>query len=159
VSHEPDNVNMGEDQETLKPIAATAQTARPVTDLYSRLVFILSVLLALISFGMSAFAFAGFAENDTGAVHLSSAFLLCFGVGALAYVPLGIIAIYARKAVNVPLPRYRAIVTLLLVLPWFGLCYYLLRFAPKLRVFAIISIVSALFITFWAIRYLRQKSA
>ncbi len=145
----------GHDPDMLRPIANAIPAARPITDLYSRLVFILSIILAVVSLGISAFAFAGFAENDTGAVHLLSAFAICFGAGALAYIPLAIIAFYARRAIHKPLPRYRAVITLLLVLPWFVLSYNLLRYAPKMQVFAGISILSALFITFWALRYFK----
>ena len=127
-----------------------------VKDFYSQLVFILALILAIGAVIASSVAFAGFAENDTGFGHLVSAFLLCFGIGGLAYIPLSLIAFYGRRAMHTPLPKFRAIVVLLLTLPWFPLGFFLFRAAPSLRIATIIGVLAALFITIWALRFLRR---
>jgi len=126
-------------------------------DFYSRCVFVLSILLGLAAFAASAIGFAGFAENDQNFTHLFSAFTLSFGVGALAFVPLGIIAFYARKAIWVPLPKFRAVIVLLLIFPWFFLGYYLLQIGGKMTYFAAIIPLTALFIGIWAIWFLKAR--
>ena len=126
-------------------------------DFYSKCVFVLSIVLGLTALSFSAVAFMGFAENDTGLTHLLSAFALSFGLGALAFLPLSIIAYYAKRAIANPLPSYRAILVLLLILPWFFLCYYLMKIEGVMRYSAIICLLSALFIGAWALRFLRTR--
>lgn len=149
------------EDETLKPIMPPDHLfeAAPKLkrDLYSQLVFGLAVILGIAAILASAVAFAGFAENDTGIVHLLSAFLLCFGIGALAFGPLGLIAIYARKAVTKPMTRSRAWIVILLILPWFPLCYFLWPLGDIIRYLAVVTALSGLFFLAWAARFLNAK--
>ena len=126
-------------------------------DFFSKCVLVLSVVLAITALIASAIGFAGFAENDQNFTHLLSAFALCFGIGALAYVPLSIIAVYARKAVWRPLPKIRAIIVLLLILPWLFLCYYLYQLGGQMAYGAVIIALSGLFIAAWSLRFLKAK--
>jgi len=126
-------------------------------DFYSRCVLVLSAALAVIAIIGSAIGFAGFAENDQNITHLMSAFLLSFGLGSLAFLPLLIIAFYAKNAIWTPLPRYRVFVVLLLILPWFCLCFYLFKLGGLLRMGAIISGLSGLFMALWALRFLKAR--
>lgn len=71
-----------------------------------------------------AFYFLGFAENDQGVLHLLSAFALCFGIGALFYLPTFFIArkahIFLRSGAR---PRQgRQIIAI--ILPWPVLAFY-----------------------------------
>lgn len=126
-------------------------------DFYSKCILVLSVVLAIAALIASAVGFAGFAENDQNFTHLLSAFALCFGVGALAYVPLSIIAVYARQAVWMPLSKIRAIIVLLLILPWFFLCFYLYQLGGQMAYGALIIALSGLFIAAWALRFLTAR--
>ncbi len=133
------------------------ETANMRGDFYSKCVWVLSVLLALVAFIGSAVFFAGYAENDQNITHLISAFILSFGAGSLAYVPLGIIAFYARKSIRTPLPRARVFIVLLLLMPWLFLSYYLFQLGGQLRKGAIVTILSSLFIGAWALRFLKAR--
>ncbi len=124
-------------------------------DFFSKLIFGLCLILTLCALAASAYAFAGFAENDTGIMHLLSAFALCFGIGGLVFVPMGLIASYAKRAIRVPLSRLRAVVVILLVLPWIPFCYYLLALGELPKIAAIIGMISSLLVALWAARFLR----
>jgi len=147
------------DDQPLKPIAAPDHLAsrnKHTGDFYSKTVYFLSIILAVIAILASAIGFAGFAENDQAIGHLVSAFLLCFGIGALAFGPLGIIAYFARRAIWKPMPSIRAVITLVFLLPWLPLGYYLIRLEGAMRIFGIIAVLATIFIGIWAIRYLRR---
>ena len=124
-------------------------------DFYSRFICVVSASLIVLSLIMSAVAFAGFAENDFNLPHLISAFLLCFGVGALAYGPLTLIFYYAKQAITAPMPKFRVFVVIALILPWFVLGFYLARLQDWVAAGGIVGIVTSLLIGVWALRYLR----
>jgi len=149
------------DEDTIRPVAIPEhlENAAPLkeSDFYSRCVYFLALLVGLSAVIMSAIAFAGFAENDQNITHLLSAFVMSFGIGALAYGPMGLIAFYARKAIHAPLPRLRAIVVVLLMLPWIGLGYFVFKIGGSWRYAAIIGVLTALFILFWAARFLKAR--
>jgi len=126
-------------------------------DFYSRCVFLLAIIIGLAALAMSAVAFAGFAENDQNFTHLLSAFGLCFGIGALAYGPMGLIALYARKAIHHPMPRFRSVIVLLLMLPWFFLAWLVFKLGENWRLIAVLGVLTALFISVWAVRFLKAK--
>jgi len=128
-------------------------------DFYSRLVFGLSAILAVAAMIASAIGFAGFAENDTGFWHLVTAFILCFGVGALAYIPLAIISLLAKWAIWVPLTRMTAILIILVILPWLPFAFYLSKAGEVMTKLSIAIVITVLFILFWAARYLRARKA
>lgn len=145
--------------ETLRPVAAPDHLEQEDKakggDFYSRSVYILAMFVGFVALIMSGLTFVGFAENDQNITHLISAFGLCFGTGALAYGPMALIALYARKAIDNPLPRFRAIVVLLLMLPWFVLAGLVFRLSGTWQIIAALGALVATFISFWAIRYFR----
>jgi len=145
--------------EPLRPVLdmADADVLSESGDFYSKTVRYLGWAIILIALICSAVAFAGYVENDKGFMHLLSAFGLCFGIGALVYIPFGLIANYAKNAIHKPLPRYRSVIVLLLVLPWFPLAFYLFRLGGGLRIFSILALACAVYISLWAIRFLRSK--
>ena len=147
--------------ETLQPMAPLERhdpgQGGSSGDFFSKLVFILSVLLMITALAASAYAFAGFAENDTGFVHLLSAFALCFGIGGLIFAPMGLVAVYAKRAIRTPLSQLRSFIVLLLVLPWIPFCYYLLGLGELPKLVAIAGIMSAIIIGLWAARFLRRS--
>lgn len=146
-------------EDAINPIAPPEhlETEAPLAngDFYSKCVSILSVLLVVAALIGSAIGFAGFVENDQNVTHLLSAFALCFGLGGLAFVPLSIITIYARKAIWAPMPRQRAVIVLLLLLPWFFLSFYLFALGGQLRYGSVAIVICGLFIGAWALRYLK----
>lgn len=145
--------------DTLRPVATPDHLEDDAKssggDFYSRCIFILAIFLGFTALIMSGLAFAGFAENDQNITHLISAFGLCFGTGALAYGPMALIALYARKAIHQPLPRFRAIVVLLLMLPWLILAWFVFKLDGNWPYIAVLGALTALFISAWAARYFR----
>ncbi len=148
-------------EDTLRPIATPDHLEDEVrsssSDFYSRCVFLLAMFVGFAALIMSGLAFAGFAENDQNVTHLISAFGLCFGTGALAYGPMALIALYARKAIHQPLPRFRAIVVLLLMIPWLVLAGFVFRIGGNWPYVGVIVAVTAMFISVWAVRYFRAR--
>lgn len=147
--------------EVIRPVSAPEhiEADAPISkgDFYSRCVFWLAVLIGLAAFVFSCITFAGFAENDQNATHLMSAFGVSFGTGALAFGPMTLIALYARKAIYRPLPRFRAVIVLLLMLPWFVLGFYIYSIGDIWRLIAVFGGLATLFITLWALRFMNVK--
>ena len=116
----------------------------------SFVVMVLTAVTALIAFGICAYYFAGFAENDAGLGTLTSAFLLCFGAGALAYVPMFWISAIARQ-VRLKGPSKRAVLYILaLMVPWLMLSLSLIATRIPLIFIGVGLTVFCLFILSWA---------
>lgn len=145
----------------VRPVATPehlkVRTPASASDFYSRCVFALSLILCIAALLGSGIAFAGFAENDQNATHLLSAFALCFGIGALVLGPMALIAFYAKQAIHQPLSRLRAFIVILLILPWFGLGYFIYRIGDRWKIIAICGFFAALFIVIWALRYFKTR--
>lgn len=111
---------------------------------------VLAGLSALIAFGYSAVFFTRFLENDAHLWGIVSAFLLCFGVGALAYIPAGIISRIALRAHKIGAGRKGLIWALILLLPWIclSLALVLISGLPKFYSLSILAIAALL--TAWA---------
>jgi len=132
-------------------------TPKDKGDFYSRCVFLLAIIIGLAAFVLSAIAFAGFAENDQNPTHLLSALSLSFGIGALAFGPMIVVAFFARNAIHAPMPAFRALIVILLMLPWFVLCYFIFKIGDIWRLVAILAALTALFVSIWAARFLNPK--
>ena len=152
---EEPGVNLDEIRPVAPPDHLESLSPKHPTDFYSKCVFILAVILALLAVIGSGVAFAGFAENDQNFTHLLSAFALSFGIGALLFGPMGLIAIYAKRAIDKPLPRFRAVIVLLLMLPWFVLAFYVFKLGDIWRIFTITGVFASLFISIWALRFFK----
>lgn len=154
-------MNDSEHDEVIRPVAAPdyqqTEPPRKHGDFYSRCVFLLAILVGLAAVILSGVAFAGFAENDQNPTHLMSAFGTSFGTGALAFGPMILVAIYARTAIYTPLPRYRALIVILLMLPWFVLAYFIFKIGDIWRLVAMTGTLVVLFITIWAARFLNAR--
>jgi len=109
-------------------------------------------ILGLIA---SGYMFYGFAENDTGAAVLLSAFLLCFGAGALAYGPLFIIAKLIRTGRVYP-RKSQAFWVLALALPWALAGSVLLTFSNNMRYLGGAALLLSLAFSLWAVRHFRR---
>lgn len=147
------------DDETLKPIApreVSANASSPNEDFFSKLIFALSSALVIAALVGSAYAFAGFAENDQGIAHLLSALVLCFGLGALIFLPAALIAQYAKEAIHTPLSPIRVLIILSIVMPWLLFCYYLFKVEGLPRASALLGFFCTGLIAIWAARYLRR---
>jgi len=134
-----------------EPVANAAPLADvPKLAKSSFVVMLLTAFAGLISLGVCGYYFAGFAENDAQLGTLASAFILCFGVGALAYVPMFWICLIARH-VRLRGPSKRSVLfTLALIVPWLILSLSLIATRIPLFFIGIGLTVFCLFIVSWA---------
>ncbi len=112
-----------------------------------------AVLAGVLAVGLSAYMFYRFAENDTGVIVLLSAFILCFGGGALAYGPLFIMARLMRRAWIYP-QKSQALWVLALAGPWVIAGGIMLTFSNILRYAGIVAIGLSLVFCVWALRHI-----
>lgn len=103
----------------------TRASLSPFLRHYSLLILILMSLATVFAFGVSIWYFAGFAENDGGGVHLFSAALICFGVGALFYLPAYWTARRAYRTIKEPQIKHRFILPAFFGFPWLVFGFFL----------------------------------
>jgi hypothetical protein len=123
----------------------------------SLLIIGLTVLTGLAALAASLYFFLGFAENDSQPGVLLSAFLLCFGVGALGYIPMFWIATIAYRVRRNGRSRSALILTLALIIPWVIFAIILLATGWPLALFgAGLAALSTLILT-WAWALVREN--
>ena len=101
----------------------------------------------------SGYMFYRFAENDFGVAVLLSAFALCFGVGALAYGPLFIMARLISNGRKNPTKR-QALWVLAFSIPWLIAGEILITYPNSMRYLGIFAIGLSVLFILWAIRHL-----
>lgn len=111
-----------------------------------------AVLAGVIMIALSAYMFYRFAENDTGLWVLVSAFVLCFGAGALAYGPLFIIAKLIRSG-RVKPRRSQGGWVLALALPWLFAGGVLMTFPNNMRYLGGAAFIISLIFIIWSWRH------
>ena len=143
----------------IKPIqparAHGAMIGRPA----SRFTFALALLTAIGTFGLSVYFFIGFAQTDTGLWSLLSAAALCFGVGALAYMPCALIALWARQARRGGGSRQHLWLSLLLLLPWLGLSIIAIIFSALPVVYSAAALIITALLLLWPVKGLMASKA
>jgi hypothetical protein len=122
------------------------------------LVFVICALTALGSFALSAYFFYGFTQTDSGFWTLASSFGLCFGVGALAYIPLSFIALAARRSSKMRAGRKDYALSLLLILPWVCVSTIFIGWSALPKIYAILSLCLSLAVFIWAFSRLKSTS-
>jgi len=90
----------------------------------------LAALVGLGAFAVTLWVFLGFAENDATFETLLPAFILCFGLGALAYVPALIIAGVAFASRLRPAAKSVLLILIGMIVPWVGFLVFLLMIGP-----------------------------
>ncbi len=121
---------------------------------------ILAGLAALTALGYSLYYFTRFLENDAHLWGIVSAFLLCFGLGAFAYVPAAIISRLARLAHKNGARRKPLIWALTLLAPWICLSIVLVFISDLPKFYSLPILATAALLTAWAaISLLRLKPA
>ena len=114
------------------------------------LVCLLAALTALSLFGLSVYFFYGFTQTDQGFWTLASAFGLCFGVGALAYVPCGYVSRTAFNAARGRSARKSFALALLLILPWVCVSLVFIGWSALPKVYGVLALVLSLVFCAWA---------
>ena len=142
------------------PIISETQTVEPIPSLPRRTVgtqalIWVAIILGLVAVALSAYNFYLFAENDRGIGVLSYAFILCFGVGAIAYIPLFVIAYLISKSQNAP-SSSQGVYTLLFCLPWIPASVLMLLYPFPIQIIGAVALLAIIIFSIWAIWHLRQ---
>jgi len=116
----------------------------------------LSAAAALTAFLYAAFFFMGFLENDTHLWGVTSAFLLCFGVGAFAYVPAIITARIAWGAHKNGAAKTDLTKAIWLLIPWVILALILTFVSDMPKIYSVSILITVLLLTAWALISLRK---
>lgn len=149
---------MGDDDDIIVPAATgsadtTTVQEKPQRSFFNILTHAVRALCgfaALISLVAALWFFIGFIENDTGFLHLLSAFGMGMGLGALAFVPALWIARLARLTM-VEGPRLSmSFLVILLAIPWGVLGGLLARLEGGWHVLGIAVMVLVTIINLWA---------
>jgi len=112
---------------------------------------ILSSLIGVVSLGYSVLFFTRFLENDTHLWGITSAFILCFGVGALAYIPAGITALIAWRAHKSGTSKRGQLWALFLILPWFVLSFILVFVSDMPKIYSLLISASIALLMAWSL--------
>lgn len=136
--------------QTNAPISARAQKRSFARDMDS-LVCGLAFLMALMTFGLSVYFFYGFTQTDQGFWTLASAFGLCFGVGSLAYIPCGIIAVIARRSAKQRVSRKALAFALLLLMPWVFVALIFTGWSALPKVYGVFALFLSTGLSLWAV--------
>lgn len=119
----------------------------------------LSILAAILSFGLSAYFFYGFWETDKGVLTLLNSAALCFGVGSMAFGPAIVIAISARRALRGTARAGSYIAVLMMALPWLALSLLLCFGSAMPLLYGVFALFISISWTIWAFFRLRRLRA
>lgn len=133
--------------------AATAPARGTLADL---IVAILAAAAALIALGYSILFFSRFLENDTHPWGIFSAFLLCFGVGAFAYIPAGLTSLIAWQSHKNGATRRGLLASIIIVLPWLILSPVLVFVSDLPKKYSLSILITVIILTAWALISLRN---
>lgn len=114
----------------IEPAIQSTKPLRPKRSAFNRLTLIvmwLAFIVSAVCFGLGVYFFAGFVENDRGVAHLAYALFISMSVSAVGYVPALWVGFLARTTLNLGARHVTWILTLLLILPWLGLCWLAVR--------------------------------
>ena len=116
----------------------------------------LAALAACVALAYSGLFFSRFLENDAHLWGVVSAFLLCFGVGAFAYIPAGITSLIAWKAYKNGATQRGLAFTLILLFPWIALSLALTFISDMPKLYSLPILITVLLLTAWALISLRN---
>jgi len=139
------------------PIIETKAVSSPVHGTLADLIAcVLSGVACLAAFAYSALFFSRFLENDTHIWGIVSAFLLCFGVGAFAYIPAGITSRIAWKAYRNGAVKRSLMIAIILLIPWIILSFTLLLVSDMPKIYSLATTITVALLTAWALISLRN---
>ena len=143
--------------EPIVPIINPESAALPARGTLADLIAcIIAGLASLVALGYSVLFFSRFLENDTHIWGIVSAFLLCFGVGAFAYIPAGITSHIAWKAYRGGATRRGLMVVFILLLPWIFLSLSLLVVSDMSKIYSLSIIIAVMLLVAWVLISLRN---
>jgi len=104
----------------------------------------------------SGLAFKGFMGGGRSWIGMFQAFLLCFGVGALIYVPAAAVFAMARHVRGNGPVRKIGLLTAILALPYWSYGIAALGLKSPFWIWAIFATVIGLYLSFWALIVIRH---
>ena len=123
-----------------------------------------SLLLMLIMFLIiagaligSAIAFSGFMDGGRSWIGMLQAFLLCFGIGAIIYLPAAAIFTMARHVRGNGPKRNIGLLTAILALPYWTFGISALVIKSPYWMWAALATAIGLYLSFWALVVLRHS--
>lgn len=118
----------------------------------------ISSLTAVGVFLLSCYFFYGFTETDRGVWTLLNSAVLCFGLGALAYGPMIVTAITAKRSLRGKVLRIEFVLIAALMLPWIIVAGIFLAGTalPLTYSLLMLSLSSACFL--WALAGIRRNA-
>ena len=111
---------------------------------------ILAGLAAISALGYSLYYFTRFLENDSQFWGTVSAFLLCFGVGALGFIPAAFISRIAWRAHKNGATRKGLLWAMVLLVPWLGLSLILVFISALPLLYSLLILAISALLTVWA---------
>ena len=152
---------LSQTSDIVRPIGTRAFTApvrkhRSLKRDIDGLFFIIAAASACLSFGFAAYFFYGFTQTDQGFWTLVSAFGLCFGVGALAYVPCGIIAGIARRSASGTASRKAFAFAMLILMPWICVSLVFIGASALPKRYGFAALFLSIAFSLWAFSRLRR---
>lgn len=118
---------------------------------------ILSAILGATALGYSILFFTRFLENDSHLWGIISAFILCFGVGAFAYIPAALTSWIAIRAYKNRSSRKDLYLAIFLIVPWVLLSLILVFISDLKNIYALPILISVTLVLFWAVISLMRE--
>ena len=128
------------------------------TPLAKSALVLMVVMLGVITAALigSAVIFSGFLDGGRSWIGIAQAFLLCFGVGAIIYLPAAAIFFMARSVRGNGPTRNIGLLTAILALPFWTFGISALSFQTPYWLWAILATAIGLYLSFWALIVLRH---
>ncbi len=134
----------------IEPVSKLGPATSPRGARADQLAAYLAFASAMLAFGLSAYLWSGFIENDENGWGVFSAFILCFGGGAFAYVPAWLTGKIALKGYKKGPQKKSYQLALFLILPWFLLALSLLFLSPLTFYYSLAIVLITFILLFWA---------
>ncbi len=122
------------------------------------LICILAALMGVTALGYSTFFFIRFLENDTYFWGVLSAFILCFGLGAFAYIPAVFLSFIGWRAHKRGSIRRDLVWALGLTLPWVLLSAIMVFVSDLQKNYSVPSLCLTGLLFAWAVISLCRKA-
>lgn len=133
----------------------TKQVRGTLADL---LICILAALSGLSALGYACLFFIRFLENDTHFWGVLSAFVLCFGVGAFAYIPAAFMSFIGWRAHKRGRITRDLIWALGLTLPWLLLSIIMVIVSDLQKIYSLPILAVVVLFVAWTVISLRHKA-
>ena len=147
------------DPEIITPITPLERKdARAITPFirFIQWVRISCLIAGVLILGAAIWYFAGFADNDSGGVHLASAAGLSLGLGLMGFGPLFIIAYLARQVLRFGPNRKISVWTIVLCLPWAIVSVLFIRLGGLGLILGLPALCFSLVLLYWAMLVWRR---